>query len=176
MDRLYYFAYGSNLHPERLRTRAPSARVLGNARLRGYRLRFHKRGRDSSAKCDAWRTGQRTDLVHGVVYSIARSDGRALDLAEDLGRGYDREPVWVTLGVRRRIVFSYLTRPEAIDDDLRPLDWYLDYVLRGARHHGLPGRYLSRIARENAVQDPERARRRVNRCVLLTGAKPYRPR
>jgi hypothetical protein len=176
MGRLYYFAYGSNLHPERLRTRAPSARALGRARLRGYRLQFHKRGRDSSAKCDAWRTGRRTDLVYGVVFSVARSDRRVLDAAEDIGCGYDRKLVSVTLGVRRRIVFSYLTRPEAIDANLRPLEWYLGFVLRGARHHGLPGRYLSRIAREDATQDPERTRHRRNRRVLLTGAKPHRRR
>lgn len=172
----YYFAYGSNLHPLRLRSRAPSARVVGRAGLRGYRLRFHKRGRDGSAKCDARWTGRRSDLVYGVVYSIARGDRRALDLAEDLGRGYDRERVWVSLGVRRRVVFAYLTRREAIEEELRPLDWYLDFVSRGARHHGLPGRYLLEIEREEVLRDPHGARRRFNRRVLLSGAPPYRRR
>ena len=37
-----YFAYGSNLHPPRLRARTPSARALGRADLEGYRLLFHK--------------------------------------------------------------------------------------------------------------------------------------
>ena len=50
---LLYFAYGSNLHPERLRERVPSAESLGVARLEAHVLRFHKRGRDGSGKCDA---------------------------------------------------------------------------------------------------------------------------
>jgi hypothetical protein len=176
MGPLYYFAYGSNLHPLRLRRRAPSARVIGRAQLRGYRLRFHKRGRDGTAKCDAWRTERRTDLVQGVVYRIARGDRRALDFAEDLGRGYEIRPLWVSVGSRRRIVFAYLTRREAIADELLPFDWYLDYVVRGGQHHGLPGRYLSMLRRQEVLRDPNAARRRVNRRVLLSDERPYRRR
>lgn len=173
MRRLYYFAYGSNLHPLRLRARTPSYSVLGRAKLRGYRLRFHKRGRDCSAKCDAWWTGRSGDVVQGVVYRIARGDRRNLDRAEDLGRGYDRVRVWVSMGGRQRLVFTYLARPEAIAEELQPFDWYLDYVLHGARHRGLPGRYLARVRRETSVRDPNSARRRLNRRMLLSGATPY---
>jgi gamma-glutamylcyclotransferase (GGCT)/AIG2-like uncharacterized protein YtfP len=35
-----YFAYGSNMHRRRIQSRAPSARLLGAARLTGYRLIF----------------------------------------------------------------------------------------------------------------------------------------
>jgi len=174
MTRLYYFAYGSNLHPLRLRARTPSANVLGRAKLRGYRLLFHKRGRDCSAKCDAWWTGQSGDLVQGVVYRIARGNRHNLDRAEDLGRGYDRVLVWVSMGGRRRLVFTYLARPEAIAEELQPFDWYLDYVLQGAWHHGLSGRYLEQVRRETSVRDPNSARRRLNRRMLLSrGAPPY---
>jgi gamma-glutamylcyclotransferase (GGCT)/AIG2-like uncharacterized protein YtfP len=176
MGHLYYFAYGSNLHPLRLHGRAPSARVLGRAWLRGCRLRFHKRGRDGSAKCDAWRTGWRGDLVHGVVYQVARGDRQALDRVEDVGCGYDRTLVWVSVGGRRRAVFTYLARPEAIAEGLRPFDWYLGYVVSGARHHGLPGRYLAGLRREEALRDGDAPRRLLNRRVLLRGAPPYRRR
>lgn len=176
MGRLYYFAYGSNLHPMRLRARTRSASVLGRARLRGYRLRFHKRGRDLSAKCDAWRTGRREDMVHGVLYRIARGDRRILDRAEDLGQGYDRVRLRVSVSGRQRVVFTYLARREAIAVGLRPFDWYLEYVQRGARHHGLPGRYLQRLRREASVRDRSSVRRRLNRRVLLSGAPPYRRR
>jgi len=174
MGRLFYFAYGSNLHPMRLRARTPSASVLGRARLRGYCLGFHKRGRDQSAKCNARRTGQGGDMVHGVVYRIARGERRMLDRAEDLGQGYDRVRLRVSVGGRQRVVFAYLARHEAIRDGLRPFDWYLEYVQRGARHHGLTGRYLQRLQREVSVRDWSSARRRFNRRVLLSGAPPYR--
>ena len=172
----YYFAYGSNLHPRRLLRRTSSARALGRAWLRGYRLRFHKRGRDGSAKCNAWFTGRRTDLVHGFLYRIARGERQALDRAEDVGSGYDRTRVWVSVRGRPRAVFTYLARPEAIAEGLRAHDWYLSYVLRGARHRGLPGRYLSRLRREQPLRDPNAARRHLNRKDLLRGAPPYRRR
>jgi len=106
MGPLYYFAYGSNLHPLRLRERARSARVLGRGHLRGYRLRFHKRGRDLSAKCDAWWTGRREYLVQGVVYRIGRGDRRLIDRAEDRGRGYDSVRLLVSMRGRPRLVFT----------------------------------------------------------------------
>lgn len=176
MSPLYYFAYGSNLHPLRLRLRTPGARRLGTAHLRGYRLRFHKVGRDKSAKCNAWSTGERRDLVHGVVYRIARRDLLALDRAEDLGRGYRRLRVQVTLRGRRRIVNSYVALPEAIAEGLAPMDWYRGYVLRGARHQGLPGRYIRRLGMVPAVRDRNAARRAGHLRVMRRGAAPYRRR
>ena len=49
---LVYFAYGSNLHSGRLRSRAPGAQALGAARLRGVRLVCNKLGRDGTAKAN----------------------------------------------------------------------------------------------------------------------------
>jgi gamma-glutamylcyclotransferase len=170
----HYFAYGSNLHPLRLRERTPSARVLGKALLRGYRLKLHKRGRDLSAKCDAARTGRRQDLVRGVVYRIARGEQRFLDRAEQKGKGYDRVRLLVSLQGRPRLVFTYVARPEAIAQGLRPFDWYLDYVLRGGRYHGLSSRYLAGLARTGRHRDSNATRRRSNRRVLLRGTIPRR--
>ena len=162
MGSLFYFAYGSNLHPRRIRSRAKSARVVGRAQVRGYRLRLQKRGRDGSAKCDACLTGQRGDLVHGMVYRIARADRRRIDRAEDLGRGYDRVRLRVSMGGCPREVFAYLARAEAIDEGLLPFDWYLDYVVRGGRFHRLPARYLAALNRTRKLRDPNTARRHRN--------------
>jgi gamma-glutamylcyclotransferase len=176
MSPLYYFAYGSNLHPRRLRLRTPGARPLGRANLRGYRLRLHKLGQDKSAKCDVCYTGRRDDLVHGAVYRLPRRDRIALDRAEDLGRGYRRVRLHVNLRGRRRMVFTYVALPEAIADGLAPFDWYLAYVLRGARYHGLPGGYVRRLRGGKAVRDDDAARRLHHRGVTLSGAPPYRRR
>ena len=59
VNRLLYFAYGSNLHPTRLGDRAPSVELVGTAVLEGHALRFHKRGADGSGKCNALATGSR---------------------------------------------------------------------------------------------------------------------
>lgn len=57
----------------------------------------------------------------------------------------------------------YVARDEAIDASLRPYDWYRDFVLKGARQHGLaPGYIANRIACVKIVADPNprRAARR----------------
>jgi hypothetical protein len=174
--RLYYFAYGSNLHPARLRLRAPRARPFRRARLRGHRLRFHKLGRDGSAKCDAWPSGSREDLVLGMVYCMARRDLRALDRAEDLDRGYERVRLMVDIGGRQRAVFTYRALPAAVTEGLSPFDWYRQYVVRGARHHGLPGSYIGSLEREAVLVDPDERRRRRNLSIARRGASPYRRR
>lgn len=166
MGHLFYFAYGSNLHPGRLRARVPSARALGRGHLRGFCVRFHKRGRDLSAKCDAWRTRRRQDLVQGVVYRIARDDRHLLDRAEDCGKGFDRVRLLVSLGGCSRAVFTYRARPELIAFGIQQFDWYLDYLLRGGRQHGLPGRYLLELSREQVLRDPNANRRLINLRVL----------
>jgi len=84
-----YFAYGSNLLIKKMRKVVPSAASHGEASLSGYRLKFHKRSIDGSAKCDAFRTEDQRDLVHGVVYEIDEKGKQDLDGAEGLGCGYD---------------------------------------------------------------------------------------
>ena len=92
---LFYFAYGSNMSTPRLLNRVVSARAVAVACLPAHALRFHKRGRDGSAKCDAFYTGQDHDELHGVVYRIAAAEKPCLDECEGLGNGYDVKTVTV---------------------------------------------------------------------------------
>ena len=156
-----YFAYGSNLHPLRLAARTPSCRVLGPAQLPGHALRFHKRSLaagDDSGKCDAYATGHPGDVVHGVVYRINRRELHALDAAEGNGVGYRRVTASVVGAAGPVVAETYLASPAWIDRGLRPYDWYLEFVVRGAGHHRLPPAYRAALARTPAVPDPDEAR------------------
>jgi gamma-glutamylcyclotransferase len=107
--------------------------------------------------------------VHGVIYSVSHADSRSLDQAEDAGQGYDRVRLRVSARGRYRAVFTYVARPTAIDTELRPFDWYLEYILRGARYHRLPGRYVKQISRAAPLRDATAARRQrhmgaISRC------------
>jgi hypothetical protein len=66
---------------QRLRSRAPSAHAIGTASLMGHRMVSTKSARMDRAKRDCHRTGEPTDVVHGVLFSISRWDTQALDLA-----------------------------------------------------------------------------------------------
>ncbi len=156
-DLLHYFAYGSNLHPARMRLRVPSARQLGCAVLTGHVLRFHKQSyKDGSAKCDAHYTGLSQDRVYGAVYRLAAAEKEALDRIE--GPGYEIAERVVIREGSQQAVFLYRARPEAIAADLQPFDWYHALVVEGARHHGLPPAYVKSLAAVPTRADPDTLR------------------
>lgn len=163
---MLYFAYGSNLHPLRLRSadRAPSARLVGVGRLRGFTLRFHKRSFvDGTGKANIVEAGS-LDLVWGALYRLGEDDQRRLDRTEGLGVGYDRRAVDVEVGAGpaagRRRACAYVARPDAVDDALRPLCWYRDLVLAGAEFHRFPANVLERLRRLEVLRDADGERRR----------------
>lgn len=155
-----YFAYGSNMSTPRLRARTPSARPLATATLHGHVLRFHKRGRDGSAKCDAFATGIDSDRVVGVLYAIDLAERHRLDEAEGLNRGYRDATVSVLDaqgGSNQALI--YLATPDFIDDSLHPFTWYKAFVASGAKEHGLPPGYgAEHIDPVEAVPDPDESR------------------
>jgi len=151
-----YAAYGSNLHPQRLRERIRSATLRGTAFLGRYTLRFHKRGQDDSAKCGISECGQG---LHVAVYEIAEADRRVLDGIEGVGKGYEVDEVDVP-GFGQ--CFTYVASRTHIDDLLQPFDWYRDMVLLGCLRHAFPAPYCERIAALPVIEDPDPARRERN--------------
>ena len=107
-----YAAYGSNLHPRRLRERIRSAKLRGTSFLHKYTLQFHKRGQDRSAKCGFSDCGQG---MHVAVYEVDNVDRKTLDAIEGVGKGYDVDEISVpALVVSTRhdpMVFHHTVRP-----------------------------------------------------------------
>ena len=167
MSQLLYFAYGSNMHPQRLRQRVPSSQALGQATLLGYSLRFHKAGRDDSGKCDAYYTGQSGAQLHGVVYRLRAAEKPLLDAAEGLGQGYNVAYARVAVtGQTSAETFFYTADPEYIDSQLVPYDWYHQLVLTGAQHHGLPHDYIAMLAHIKTKPDPDQERNALHQRIL----------
>lgn len=80
---MLYFAYGSNMSTLRLRYRVKSAKPIGVAELEGFILRWHKKSKDGSGKCNAFPADGRALI--GVVFEFDFKEKRALDVAEGLG-------------------------------------------------------------------------------------------
>lgn len=170
MSELYYFAYGSNMHPARLAARVPSSRAVGAAALDGHALRFHKRSwRDGSGKCNVLATGSSADRVYGVVYVMARGEKSALDAAEGLGRGYEEALLPLSVGGEAIEAFAYRAQHTHIDDGLRPFDWYHRLVVSGARWHGLPEAYVAALERVQTRVDRNRRRRARHLAIIAEG-------
>lgn len=160
MTEQYYLAYGSNLHPLRLAQRVPSASLVATVPLPGYRLAFHKRGMDGSAKCDLELTDEPGSVAYGAVYSVAAAEIVRLDRLEDLGAGYFKELVTLRIDGSAVSAFVYFASHTHIDPGLLPFHWYHAFVLAGARRHGFPNEYLEHIASVPQQSDPDEARRR----------------
>ena len=148
-----YAAYGSNLHPDRLRQRVPSASLVGTGLLPGYSLKFHKLSKkDGSGKCNIIAGESR---VYVAIFELAETDRSKLDKIEGLGYGYDHHKIPVD---QYGACSTYIAAANAIDDSLAPTDWYREYVLRGARFHRFPLNYISILESQSTVVDADQDR------------------
>lgn len=155
-----YFAYGSNMFEERLRSRIPSAVFHRVGLLRAHRVVFNKRGMDNSGKCNLENSGSLRDVVYGVVFFVDDADVPSLDEAEDGARGgYLRRTILVDIEDTSVEVESYFANPLFIDNSLLPFDWYHALVVAGALEHGIPQEYLDDIASTPNIRDSDEMRR-----------------
>lgn len=167
---MHYFGYGSNMLLSRLQRRVPSAEPVMNATLPEHGLRFHKRSRDGSGKCNIVADAEET--VHGVVFEVSSADLDALDEAEQQGRRYRRRSVTVQGATRSVEAFAYVADPFYVDEALHPYEWYHALVLAGARQHGLPDSYIAQIEAVPTIPDPDRERRRSHQALLEEAGYP----
>lgn len=151
-----YAAYGSNLHPQRLRERIRSATLRGTGFLRKYTLQFHKRGQDNSAKCGISDCGEG---LHVAVYELDSADRKVLDGIEGVGKGYDVNEISVP-GFDS--CFTYVASRTHVDELLQPFDWYREMVLLGCLRHAFPAAYCERVAALPVIEDPDPVRRERN--------------
>ena len=111
---IYYFAYGSNLHPIRLIERVPSAELIGVAKHFNHTLTFHKKSHDGSGKCNMHFTNDHNDRVPAVIYELHTSEKILLDAYESVGKGYNIHDMHIQGHKEKHKVFTYLADPERI--------------------------------------------------------------
>lgn len=160
MSKLFYFAYGSNLHPDWLWNRVPSSVPVSRVSLNNWKLYFHKISDDRSAKCNILKTDSSEDRVYGVIYRFNSNEKENLDRAEG---GYNPENLQIG---KFDDVLVYLAKKEKIDDKLLPYTWYRDIVIAGAKYHKLPEEYITFINSFKATIDPDQEREKKKRLII----------
>ena len=142
-ERIWYFAYGANMHDRAFRRRRrmrPVEQHVG--RIRGYRLRFNLEGRPKGRAAPANLAADAEAEVWGVLYKVTRRDLLRLDATEGVpGRGY--RPQWFKAedsDGRTLSVVAYIARGNETDGT--PSLRYLTLLREGARANGLPGHWL----------------------------------
>ena len=164
---MFYFAYGSNLHPLRFQKRIGEAVSISIGEMRNARLRFNKIGRDGSGKCNIVKTYDVEGKVFGAIYDVSNEQEQSLDRFEFLGDGYDKISIDVYVpdgGIRT--CFKYVAMPDFIDDQLKPFDWYKELVYLGAQYHVFPREYIQDMVDQPTIPDDDRCRAKENRALI----------
>lgn len=173
-----YFAYGSNMLTQWLRTRCPSARRIGKAEAADFELEFSKKSVDCSGKATLKCAPEGGHKAYGVLYAIEQCDQMALDKAEGVGKGYGRCDDFVVKpfdSVKFVEATCYLAT--RFETGLRPYDWYLALIVAGARQHGLDSEYIAHLSRVSYKEDGEvyrQSRRRALLALKESGVSDYR--
>lgn len=142
---IWYFAYGSNLCIDQMKARiGPSLHLTITpriVRLPACRLAFNMRGQDGQFYANLHSPGEH---VLGVLYACADDVFQKLAPFEE---GYHCERLTVIDGDGSAVeVFAYVSDPENVVAGGAPSAEYMQRILRGGRHHGLPESYLRDIA------------------------------
>ena len=145
-DEVRYFAFGSNMHDGVFRKRRrmhPSEWRVG--RIKDYRLRFNLEGRPRGKAAPANIEPCPGEEVWGVIYRITKRDLVRLDSTEGMpGGGYRRLCLGAEDAHQRPIkVFAYIAQGKETDGN--PSLRYITLLREGARAHGLPRHWTSKL-------------------------------
>jgi gamma-glutamylcyclotransferase (GGCT)/AIG2-like uncharacterized protein YtfP len=136
-----YFAYGSNISEEGMRSRCPQAQAIGPARLDGWRFIINTDGYASIVPSPGGK-------VHGVLWRLSARDLRALNAYEAIDCGlYVRRMLPVRCANLRHRVLVFIARRS---ERGRPRPGYLASIVAAARDWQLPEAYVSALGRWSA--------------------------
>ncbi|WP_156318956.1 gamma-glutamylcyclotransferase family protein [Propionispora sp. 2/2-37] len=142
-----YFAYGSNINPEYMRLKCSDPRVLGIARLNGYRMDFFGYSTTWDGAVETVVEDASAD-IWGVLYQLDEFDWNRLDNCEDVradGTGeYFHYPVEVIDG-QGKLTAAILYRKARQGTPEIPSREYLGLIVKGAEEQKLPAAYVARL-------------------------------
>lgn len=141
----HYFAYGADMNLAQMQQRCSRPKVIGIARLPGYRVEFY-------GYSAIWDGAQETVIadskseVWGVLYELQFSDCEQLDFYVDArfdGTGpYFHYPLDV-IDVEQKTIDTRIYKKDKCGEEASPSTEYLNFIIQGAKEHGLPEDYIS---------------------------------
>ena len=143
-DSTRFFVYGSLLSAKYLRQYTPSAVFVMKADLPNYEVQFrqYSERRQGGTSCIIETPGQ---LVHGVLYRIAREEIQRLDELEGVPEGRYKRETFLVLGEDGAWHSADLYRLIKPTGPYTPSKSYLDDMIKGAREHKLDPSYVNKL-------------------------------
>ena len=145
VDACFYFAYGSNMNPERMQERGVPFDQCLPATLPGHALAFNKRGQ-GGAEAYAHAMQEQGQDLPGLLYRVSDRGMQALDRYEGVHGGhYHRVAMNVDLGKvhglpsKRTKAWVYFAGEAHIEEGLPVSKRYLAHIRRGHAILGLSG-------------------------------------
>ena len=128
----FYFAYGSNMNPERVAERGLVTRDKMGATLSGYKMLFNKRSTGIPGVGHANIEYDKQGVVEGVLYELVSSEEiLKMDPFERAPVNYGRDRVCLETAGGPRWAWAYFANAALLQDDLLPERAYLDHLLKG---------------------------------------------
>ena len=128
---MYYLAYGSNLNIEQMGHRCPTAKIVGTAEIKDYRLMF--KGSKTGAYCTI--EPEKGCSVPVGVWDVSKADIAALDYYEGYPTFYYKKIMVLPCsdGYRHRC-FVYIMHEERVLG--LPHKFYVETCLQGYQDFG----------------------------------------
>ena len=127
-----YFAYGSNMNPERMRKRGINFSKREHAILEGWRLAFNKIASRNPKEGFANLVKDQGDVVEGILYTVQESDIEKLDRYEGYPKHYERIKVRVKVNEGEEVeAITYVAKSDKKREGLKPSKEYLKHLLKG---------------------------------------------
>ncbi|MCZ6501845.1 MAG: gamma-glutamylcyclotransferase [Gammaproteobacteria bacterium] len=150
----YYFAYGSNMNPDRVRERRMLFDHYQAGTLHDYRLVFNKRSVKYIGAASANVMMQKGAVTEGVVYRLKHADEiTTMDAYEGYPVRYDRRRLPVTCGDDLVDAWVYVAKPDYIDNSLKPTRWYVRHLLAGKEF--LSSTYIEQLIAVDCLPDTD---------------------
>lgn len=132
---MLYFAYGSNLHLERILARCPGAKPYSRATLRFWRLTY-KANFSGNGVATIERNKVRRGAVYGALYTISDKELAILDRFEGTPTTYQRYKIMVETPLGNREAIVYIMNDHF--KYCKPNPKYLNVIMKGYKQWGLP--------------------------------------
>ena len=149
MSNLYYFAYGSNMNPERVRARGLEYSQVLSGQLSGYELSFNKySAKQEGAAANIIR--QENAVTEGVLYLLSGEEQIIqMDPFEGFPDHYSRELLSIATKAEPVKAWVYIAIQRFIRENLLPPRWYLNHLLAGKQFLTQP--YYERLKKVECV-------------------------
>lgn len=150
----HYFAYGSNMNPDRVRQRKMSFESAASGHLFDYSLRFNKRSVKYPGTAAANVMVSAKGVTEGVLYRLVEPvQIEMMDPYEGYPVRYTRIalPIVTKAGVVEAWV--YIANEDHVTEGLVPARWYLNHLLAGRDY--LTASYFENLCQTKCLHDSD---------------------